>query len=107
MNRQTLVTLFFVAIAALLTVAAVTTRSGGPSSVPAFSDQGEAFYPEFTDPLRAASLEVVQFDAAKGEIHPFKVQVKNGKWSIPSHYDYPADGADRYQSAAVPHRKNR
>jgi len=101
MNRQTLVTLFFVAIAALLTVAAVTTRSGGPSSVPAFSDQGEAFYPEFTDPLRAASLEVVQFDAAKGEIHPFKVQVKNGKWSIPSHYDYPADGADRLAKTAA------
>ena len=67
----------------------------------AFADQGQPFFPEFTDPNEATTLEVVDFDESTGEAHPFKVTFKNGKWTIPSHYDYPADGKDRLAKTAA------
>ena len=44
------------------------------------------FYAEFTDPAVAASLEVIDYDEDSGTASPFKVQVKDGVWSIPSHF---------------------
>ncbi len=67
----------------------------------AFADQGQPFFPDFTDPNKATTLEVVDFDESTGEAHPFKVTFKNGKWTIPSHYDYPADGKDRLAKTAA------
>ena len=32
---------------------------------------------------------------------PFKVTFENGKWTIPSHYNYPADGAERLANTAA------
>jgi len=46
-----------------------------------------------TVPYRAEELA--------GKATEFKVQVKEGRWSIPSHYDYPADGADRLATTAA------
>ena len=48
-----------------------------------FSDQGEAFYPEFTDPNMATSLEVIDFDETSGSAVPFKVTFKDGLWDHP------------------------
>lgn len=67
----------------------------------AFLDQGEAFFPEFTDPNEATSLEVIDFNEETGEAIPFKVVFTSGKWSIPSHYDYPADGKERLAKTAA------
>jgi len=66
-----------------------------------FADQGEAFYPEFTDPNSATTLEVIEFNQETGEPVPFKVTFKNGKWTIPSHNEYPADGKDRLAKTAA------
>ncbi len=67
----------------------------------AFFDQGEAFFPDFTDPNAATTLEVVQWDDERGGAVPFKVTFQGGRWTIPSHYDYPADGKDRLAKTAA------
>ncbi len=67
----------------------------------AFLDQGEAFFPDFENPNDATSLEVIEYDENSGRPYAFKVVFANGKWSIPSHYDYPADGKDRLANTAA------
>jgi len=66
-----------------------------------FLDRGEQFFPEFTDPNTATSLEVVEYNEETASAQPFKVTFKNGIWTIPSHYDYPADGKDRLAETAA------
>jgi len=66
-----------------------------------FVDQGEAFYPEFTDPNEARTLEVVEYDDATGSPRAFKVTFENGRWVIPSHHNYPADAQDRLARTAA------
>lgn len=83
----------------ILLVALVTV----PSRVTpdAFLDVGEAFFPEFTDPNVAVSLEVVDFDEDTASARPFKVTSEGGKWAIPSHHDYPADGKELLAKTAA------
>lgn len=93
-------TIFFGGAATVLLLLVLITS---PKSVTpeAFLDQGKAFFPEFTDPNEATSLEVIDYDEDTGEALPFKVILKDGKWSIPSHHDYPADGKDRLAKTAA------
>ena len=93
-------TAIFVVVAVVLCGAAWLSRPT-PPTLEYFSDQGEPFYPDFIDPLAAASLEVIDFDEERGAAQPFKVEVKDGVWSIPSHYHYPADGKDRLANTAA------
>lgn len=72
-----------------------------PADIERFSDVGEPFYPEFSDPLEATSLEVIEFNEESGAALPFKVEFTSGAWTIPSHYNYPADGEDRLASTAA------
>lgn len=98
--NETRKTLVFCAVAAVLLVIAVFTT---PKRVTpdAFLDQGELFFPDFNDPNVARTLEVIEFDEGTGSAKPFKVTFVDGKWSIPSHYDYPADGKDRLAQTAA------
>ncbi|MCA9649148.1 MAG: DUF4340 domain-containing protein [Myxococcales bacterium] len=66
-----------------------------------FEDTGEALFPEFTDPTTATSLEVVAWDEDEAQVVTFKVMQKEGRWVIPSHNDYPADGTERMGKAAA------
>lgn len=75
--------------------------SPGKITPEAFLDQGEQFFPDFTDPNSATTMEVIEFDPASGSPRPFKVTFKNGRWSIPSHHDYPADGRTRLSGTAA------
>ncbi|HAK55183.1 MAG: DUF4340 domain-containing protein [Vicinamibacterales bacterium] len=72
-----------------------------PATPDAFVDRGEPFFPEFTDPNTARTLEVVGFDAETGSARSFQVTNRDGLWTIPSHHDYPADGADRLARTAA------
>lgn len=93
-------TMIFGAVAlALMLLAFITTP--GKVTPDAFLDQGEPFFPEFEDPNTAASLEVVGYNEETGEAVPFKVINNGGKWSIPSHHDYPADGKERLAKTAA------
>ena len=60
-----------------------------------FADRGERLFPQLTDPNTAASLEVIELDERSGTVRPFKVQNRDGRWTIPSQHDYPADARDR------------
>ena len=93
-------TLIFVGVALVLAVLAVITA---PKRITpnAFVDQGEAFFPDFEDPNAARTLEVIDFDEETGSAVPFKVTFKDGRWTIPSHYDHPADGEDRLARTAA------
>ena len=67
----------------------------------AFLDKGELFFPDFSDPNVATTLEVIDYDEETGSAIPFKITFKDGKWTIPSHHDYPADGKDRLAKTAA------
>ena len=94
-------TLAFVAAAVVLAGGAALSSGLDRSRTPdEFSDQGEKFFPGFTDPLACTALEVVGFDPETATALPFKVMKKDGKWVIPSHHSYPADGKDRLAKTA-------
>lgn len=98
--NETQKTLAFIGVAAVSGLLALLITPGNPTP-DAFSDQGEVFFPDFIDPNTAASLEVVDYDEETGAVIPFRVQFKAGRWTIPSHHDYPADGKDRLAQTAA------
>jgi hypothetical protein len=72
------------------------------SRVPAvMSDQGQAFYPEFTDPQAPRTIEVVDYDESTATAQLLKVQFQQGKWLIASHYNYRVDIGDRLAKTAA------
>ena len=97
---ETRKTLAFVAAAAVVTAAAFLAAPADPTPE-AFSDRGEAFFPDFVDPNDAVSLEVIDFDEATGRIDAFSVAFKGTRWRIPSHHNYPADDKDRLARTAA------
>ncbi len=95
-------TLVFVGAAVLsLGAAGLTYWSHRPAQVNWSAELGEEFFPEFKDPNKATSLQVATFDKAAAKTNSFSVEYKNGKWRIPSHNNYPADGKDRLKSTAA------
>ena len=97
-ERRKTLTYGAVAIGFLLLALFTAPREATPD---AFLDQGEGFFPEFTDPNAATTLEVIEFDEATAAASPFKVTFQDGKWTIPSHHDYPADAKDRLAETAA------
>lgn len=93
-------TLLLVVIAVVLGIAALFAV---PSSVEpeVFSDQGELFFPEFTDPFTCREIEIYEPDAETGSVNVFNVKFENGLWQIPSHHGYPADAKERMALAAT------
>ena len=95
-------TLVFVGAAILsLGTAGLTYWSHRPAQVDWEAELGEEFFPEFKDPNKATSLQVATFDKAASKTSSFSVEFKDGKWRIPSHNNYPADGKDRLKSTAA------
>ncbi len=90
----------FCLAALLLAVAALVFDTGGVTPE-IFSDQGDPFYPDFTDPQAPKAIEVIDYDEATATARPLKVEFRDSKWSIPSHYSYPADAADRLPNTAA------
>lgn len=100
MKRETAKTAIFCVAALALAVAAgvVEPESKTPEI---FSDQGQVLFPRLTDPLAAKALEVVEYDEATATARPFKVEFRRGRWTIPSHFNYPADAKDRLAKTAA------
>lgn len=85
-------------------VLAVVASTMGPKEIrnDLFSDQGELFFPQFTDPTAAVDLEVTEFLEGSAEARKFAVRRDaEGRWTIPSHGNYPADAKDRMGKAAA------
>ncbi len=93
-------TMVYGGIAVFLVLVAFLTAPGNVTPED-FLDRDEPFFPDFTDPNAATTLEVIDFDEATGTARPFKVTFNDGKWTIPSHHDYPADGEDRLAETAA------
>src|SRR5437867_3666370 len=91
--------IFCLAALAVVVAAAVVEPETVTPNI--FSDQGELFYPRFTDPLACKSLEVVDYDEATATARPFKVEFKRGRWVIPSVHNYPTDAKDRLAKTAA------
>ncbi len=92
--------MWFAGAAVALMVLAILV-SPGRITPEAFIDQGEPFFSGFSDPNEATTLEVIDYNKMTGESMPFKVSFENNKWSIPSHYGYPADGQTRLANTAA------
>jgi hypothetical protein len=102
--NENLKTLGFVVVAAAVALVAWV-------SIPSpLTDADEDFRnkplnPDFTNPLDAASLEIMKYDEAKAAIVPFKVAEVDYKgktrWSIPSHENYPADAKNQMATAGA------
>ena len=93
-------TAYYVGAAVILLILAFITAPDKITSE-AFLDQGEEFFPDFVDPNEATTLEVIDYDEATASAKPFKVTFDGGRWTIPSHHDYPADGKDRLAKTAA------
>jgi hypothetical protein len=91
------------ALAGAALVLAVSAAVIEPETrVPAImSDQGEAFYPTFTDAQAPRTIEVVDYDDATATALPLKVQFQQGKWVIASNYNYRVDIGDRLAKTAA------
>jgi hypothetical protein len=98
MNENTK-TIAFLAAAAIVVLGVWITK-------PVLIDEGVAvqgtlLFPDFKDPLAAASLDIVKYDEATGDVIPFQVAQVGGVWSIPSHDGYPADAKKQLAEAAA------
>lgn len=91
------------ALAGAALVLAISAAVVEPEArVPAImSDQGEAFYPNFTDAQAPRTIEVVDYDDATATALPLKVQFQQGKWVIASRYNYRVDIGDRLTKTAA------
>lgn len=90
----------FALVAAAVALIAWVSRPSMPQMT-AEDMRGQRLFQDFNDPLAAASLEVVKYDEGTATITPFKVAQVNGRWSIPSHDNYPADAKDHLAEAAT------
>jgi len=98
--NETKKTLWFAGSGVVLAIIALLLAPGRITPE-AFLDQGQPFFPQFTDPNEAVTLEVIDFNQQTGAAQPFKVTFNNGRWTIPSHNDYPADAKDRLAKTAA------
>jgi hypothetical protein len=96
-------TLKTAALAGAALVLAISAAVVEPESrVPAImSDQGQAFYPHFTDPQAPRVIEVVDYDEATATAQLLRVQFQQGKWVIASRYNYRVDIGDRLAKTAA------
>ncbi len=100
--NQTLKTLAFVGVALCsVVVLAVTEWATAPRPLAEFGKVGEPFFPDFKDPREAVALRVVDFDEETASPLEFSVELRDGVWRIPSHYNYPADAAERLAKTAA------
>lgn len=88
------------ALAVGLACIAAFTAPGAPKASET-AGEGELFFPGFTDPFSATAMQVVEYDKDASQPAIFRVEFKNGRWTIPSHHDYPADGKERLAKTAT------
>ena len=98
--NETAKTGIFVTVAAAVVLTAWINRSNLPEAAAPAEMRNQLLFPEFKDPLAAASLEIVEYDESTATPRPFKVAQVKGRWSIPSHDDYPTDAKDQLAEAA-------
>jgi hypothetical protein len=100
--NETTRTLSFVGVAVVLAAVAYGTHiATRPPTLADFSDVGEEFYPDFRDARAASGLRVAAYNEDAARVDVFNVEVRDGRWTIPSHHNYPADGEERLANTAT------
>ena len=99
MREGTKTALFAGAALALAIAAALVEPERRTPSI--LSDQGAAFYPKFSDPQAARTIEVVDYDEATATARPFSVEFQKGRWVLPTHSNYPLDAGERLAKTAA------
>lgn len=94
-------TSIFVGVALVLMGLVAVSGLVGRASTDASREIGLPLFPNFVSPEQATTLQVADFDAETGQAFPFEVTLKDGRWVIPSHYNYPADARDRLAKTAA------
>jgi hypothetical protein len=67
----------------------------------ASANLGKDFFPDFRNVSDPTSIRVVSYDEATAQSRIFAVEFKDGLWTIPSHHNYPADGARMLANTAA------
>jgi hypothetical protein len=94
--------LFAIGAIACLAITGAIEYGSRPAPIKEFGKVGQEFYPDFTDPTLATSLEVYAFDADTVRPLDFRVQrLDSGRWVIPSHHNYPADAEEQLAKTAA------
>ena len=87
--------------AAVAVTALAVSMKPGEVRLDLFDDQGEVFFPAFTDGDAINELEVTAFRESSSDIYAFAVKRDDDAvWRIPSHGNYPADANDQMGKAA-------
>lgn len=97
MNNATII----MVVIALGSAAGAWAMRPQPLEEAQFEDTGEPLFAEFTDPNAATSLDVTAYSEDDAQLVRFSVMQKDGRWVIPSHNDYPADGTEQMAKAAA------
>lgn len=93
--NQTTQTLKFVIAAAVMVVLAVGTHlMTQPKPLEGYGRVGESFFPDL-DPSEATALQLISYNEDTATIRDFSVKKQDGIWTLPSYYNYPADGEDQ------------
>ena len=95
-------TIAFVLFGVLMCAAAFATHYMTlPNNSKDFELVGKPFFEGFDSASLAKSLEVAAMDADSAKLKKFSVEEKDGIWRIPSHYNYPAEAAERLAVTAT------
>ncbi|MEC7696473.1 MAG: DUF4340 domain-containing protein [Planctomycetota bacterium] len=92
-------TILFLCVAVVSTLVAFGVSREAPEKTAA--DQIGQPLVAIEDPLEVARLRIVDFDASEGEPAPFEVSKVDGRFSIPSHENHPADQSDHLVDAVT------
>ena len=92
-------TILFLCIAFVSTIFAFAVSREAPEKTAA--DQIGQSLVAIENPLEVARLRIVDFDSSGGEAEPFEVAKVEGRFSIPSHENHPADQSDHLVDAVT------
>jgi len=95
MNESLKTTAFAASAGVMLLLAAMAWWLTQPRQIKEFESVGQPFFSDFESSSDASALEVAAVDAETAKLKSFRVEEKDGVWTIPSHYGYPAEAADR------------
>ncbi len=99
--NQTAQTLKYVVAAVVMVVLAAGTHfMTQPTPLEGYGKVGESFFPDL-DPSEATALRLISYNEDTATVRDFSVQKKDGVWTLPSYYNYPADGEDQLANTST------
>lgn len=94
MNQTAQTLKFVIAAAVMVALASATHFMTQPKPLEGYGRVGESFFPDL-DPSEATALQLISYNEDTATIRDFSVKKQDGVWTLPSYYNYPADGEDQ------------